>query len=146
LPKVAKANVKVTRGTPVTTSKGSIWRHLQSFTVFTSVGLPTAGCRSAVSDQVGWFTQNILGQFILSTWNVKRMLPCASLRCRLPPDPPLPCPCSSIRLYYPPRRPCVSLGLPLLPLCQSQFLALHLKAATFSRPGLKMQTTLMQVM
>jgi hypothetical protein len=70
----------------------------------------------------------------------------ASLRCRLPPDPPLPCPCSSIRLYYPPRRPCVSLGLPLLLLCQSQFLALHLKAATFSRPGLKMQTTLMQVM
>jgi hypothetical protein len=32
----------------------------------------------------------------------------ASLRCRLPPDPPLPCPCSSIRLYYPPHRPCVS--------------------------------------
>jgi hypothetical protein len=38
------------------------------------------------------------------------------------------------------------LGLPLLLLCQSQFLALHLKAATFSRPGLKVQTTLMQVM
>lgn len=31
----------------------------------------------------------------------------ASLRCRLPPDLPLPCLCSSIRLYYPPRRPCV---------------------------------------
>jgi hypothetical protein len=31
----------------------------------------------------------------------------ASLRCRLPPDLPLPYPCSSIRLYYPPRRPCV---------------------------------------
>ncbi|XP_023155981.1 serine/threonine-protein kinase rio1-like isoform X4 [Zea mays] len=40
----------------------------------------------------------------------------------------------------------VQLGLPLLLLRQSQFLALHLKATTFSRPGLKVQTTLMQML